>query len=334
MRKETFAAPESKPFADWARIRRWRCRPTAVRRWARGTCLALALIAMAIPVKSAVTEFVVPAGPKITFHDGRTIDGHIVRIDQRDLIIRLSDGRTQTVPRSTVESVAFETVTGERIEGELVGWTPGTYQIATPEAALKIYSAAPTVDGGSPPNASRLIVPRTGEGRNNDGTQSAVALASKPLSAGRGSPQAIAALTAEPGPLARGRLDADALIEAPNAAASPRSDLRIQVSVEHSKENGPPVAFNIELSRTSEQPIVLIYATIDGTAIRGEDYEPNRGVVMIQPGDRSARIEAPVIDDSVQEGQEHLQLFLTVDPSVAVVENGQIIANIDDDDQG
>jgi hypothetical protein len=286
-----------------------------------------------MPADSAVTEFVVPAGPEITFQDGRKVEGHIVRMDQRDLVIRLSDGRTQTVPRSTVESVAFETVNGETMAGELVGWTPGVYQIATPEEALKIYSAIPSAAMDTPPIANRLIVPKTGKAREDDSAAPAVALASRPLSAGRGSPQAIAALTAEPKPLSSNRPDAGDLIEAPDAAATPRANLRIQVSVEHSKENGPPVAFNIELSEPSEDPIVLIYATIDGTAVRGEDYEPNRGVVMIQPGDLSARIEAPVIDDTEQEGQEHLQLFLTVDPSVAVVESGQIIANIDDDDQ-
>ncbi|NJO37962.1 MAG: hypothetical protein HC871_10540 [Rhizobiales bacterium] len=116
------------------------------------------------------------------------------------------------------------------------------------------------------------------------------------------------------------------------AALAPSADLRIQVSVENSQESGPPVAFNVQLSRPSETSVVLIYATIDGTAVNGQDYEANRGVVVLKPGEQVARIEAPVIDDADQEEQEHLQLFLTVDPAVATVESRQIVATIDDDD--
>ncbi len=333
MRKKQFALPGSKPHAGWLGIGGGRCRSSALTRWVQVSSLGLILLTAPIPALGAVTEFVVPAGPEITFQDGRTVEGHIVRMDQRDLVIQFSDDRTQTVPRSTVEQIAFETVNGERMAGELVGWTPGVYQIATPTAAIKIYCAMPTIADNARPVANRLIVPKSGARRDDAGQSPTPALAAKPLDAGRGSPQAIAALAVEPKPLSGDRPDPGDLIEAPDAAASPRADLSIQVSVEHSKENGPPVAFNIELSKPSEDPIVLIYATIDGTAIRGEDYEPNRGVVMIQPGDLSARIEAPVIDDTEKEGQEHLQLFLTVDPAVAVVESGQIIANIDDDDQ-
>ncbi len=302
--------------------------------WISMFLVTLALVVVTIPAKGAVTEFVVPKGPEITFQDGRSIDGHIIRMDQRDLVIRLNDGRTQTVPRSTVERVAFETVNGERIAGELVGWTPGIYQIATPEAAIKIYSAMPAVTDDEQPFAKRLIVPETESQNDSVQLSPALAVAAEPLDAGRGSPQAIAALKVDPTTPNDNRAEPSGLAEIPDAAASPRAHLSIQVIVEHSKENGPPVAFNIELSEPSEDPVVLIYATIDGTAIHGQDYEPNRGVVMIQPGDLTARIEAPVIDDAEEEGQEHLKLFLTVDPTVAVVETRQIIANIDDDDQG
>jgi hypothetical protein len=336
MRKKTYALLTPKRLASWLGFGGPSCRTPVLTGWTRASCLALTLLALPISAQGAVTEFVVPAGPEITFQDGRSIDGHIVRMDQRDFVIRIDDGRTQTVPRSTVVRVAFETVNGERIAGELVGWTPGIYQIATPEAAIKIYCAMPTVAEDSQPVAKRLIVPETAVTADNENDQAPTVLApaAAPLDAGRGSAQAIAALTTDPTTSVDDRTDPSDLIEAPDAAASPKAQLSIQVSVEHSKENGPPVAFNIELSEPSEDPVVLIYATIDGTAVRGKDYEPNRGVVMIQPGDLSARIEAPVIDDTEQEGQEHLQLFLTVDPSVAVVESRQIIANIDDDDQG
>jgi len=334
MRETTDAPFSSQDLANWLCNGRPSFQAAPSRGWISAFLLILVLLGMPFSAKGAVTEFVVPKGPEITFQDGRSIDGHIIRMDQRDLVIQVNDGRTQTVPRSTVERVAFETVNGERIAGELVGWTPGIYQIATPSAAIKIYSAMPAIAQDKQPIARRLIVPETDSESDEVRLSPALALASEPLDSGRGSPQAIAALKVQPTTSEDNVAEPDDLAALPDAAATPKASLSIQVVVEHSKENGQPVAFNIELSEPSEDPVVLIYATIDGTAIRGEDYEPNRGVVMIQPGERTARIEAPVIDDTEEEGQEHLKLFLTVDPTVAVVETRQIIANIDDDDQG
>ncbi|MDH3661255.1 MAG: hypothetical protein OEU92_14715 [Alphaproteobacteria bacterium] len=271
-----------------------------------------------------MTEFVVPSGPLITLQDGRAITGHIVRIDQTDVVIQTDDGATQTLPRATVESVAFETITGRKLVGELVGWTPGVYQITTAEAAIKVYSTMPAAIIATEP----AIAP--------DSPEQDVVEAGAPeaADAGEGSSQAIAAVAVDETANGTESGTSSAPVGSQNAAVTPTSNLSITVSVENSKENGPPVAFNIELSEPSEKSVVLIYATIDGTAINGQDYEANRGVVVIKPGEMVARIEAPVIDDTDQEEQEHLQLFLTVDPTVAVVENRQIIATIDDDDQG
>ncbi len=278
----------------------------------------------AAPTLGAVTEFVVPTGPLISLQDGETIDGHIIEIDQTNIVVQTADGDTRSLPRSTVQTVTFETVTDRKLEGELVGWTSGVYQIATPEAAIKVYSTMPATA-----DPAETVAADGGAER-----EVADAAASETEGAGQGSSQAIAAVTVDE--TANG-VDADASNEAADtqtAAATPTAELSIEVSVESSKENGPPVVFNIELSEPSDSSVVLIYATIDGTAINGQDYEANRGVVVIKPGERTARIEAPVIDDDEKEDQEHLQLFLTVDPTVAVVENRQIVATIDDDDQG
>ena len=275
-------------------------------------------------VKVRVTEFVVPSGPLITLQDGRAIDGHIISIDQTNIVIQTNDGGTETLPRSTVANVAFETVTGRELVGELIGWTSGVYQIATPEAAIKVYSTMPASTSPSTP-----VVAASTDARNENTN---VVAPETTEAAGQGSSPAIAALNVDE--TANGGDTASDVVDTESAAATPASDLSIEVSVENSKENGPPVAFNIQLSAPSKDSVVLIYATIDGTAINGEDYEANRGVVVIKPGEQIARIEAPVIDDTEVEKQEHLQLFLTVDPTVAVVKNRQIIATIDDDDQG
>lgn len=293
--------------------------------WIRAALVAAPLFLGAVPALGAVTEFVVPTGPLITLQDGQTIDGHIIGIDQTNIIVQTTDGATQTLPRATVRAVAFETVTGRRLTGELIGWTSGVYQITTPEAAIKVYSTMPAVAAPAEPAVAA---------DSEEPQETVEARAPETEDAGQGSSKAIAAVTVDE--TANG-IDDDAssdIVGTQDAAATPTASLSIQVSVENSKENGPPIAFNIELSEPSESSVVLIYATIDGTAINGQDYEANRGVVVIKPGEQTARIEASVIDDSEQEEQEHLQLFLTVDPTVAVVENRQIVATIDDDDQG
>jgi len=307
--------PKAKRFADILGL-------------ARSALLASALLLAAAPAESAPTEFVVPTGPLITLQDGRVIEGHIVRIDQTDIVIQTGDGATQALPRSTVESVVFETVTGQALVGELVGWTPGVYQIATSEAAIKIYSTMPAVELQPEPAAAPAVA-------ENDTSQDETAPAdTETVDAGQGDSQAIAAVNVDETDNGIDSSTSEDVVGTQNAAITPTADLSIEVSVENSKENGPPVAFNIQLSKPPESSVVLIYATIDGTAINGQDYEANRGVVVIKAGEQTARIEAPVIDDAELEEQEHLQLFLTVDPTVAVVENRQIIATIDDDDQG
>ncbi len=286
----------------------------------RAALIAAALFAGPVAAQSAETEFVVPTGPLITLQDGQAIDGHIIKLDQTNIVIQAADGATQILPRSTVQSVAFETVTGRKLIGELIGWTSGIYQITTSEAALKIYSTMPAT--------AAPVQIEIAEDREQEPVQAEALVA---VDAGQGSSQTIAAVTVDD---TTDRIDDGAADGTTQAAATPTATLSIEVSVENSKENGPPVVFNIELSEPSESSVVLIYATIDGTAINGQDYEANRGVVVMKPGERTARIEALVIDDTEKEDQEHLQLFLTVDPTVAVVENRQIIATIDDDDQG
>jgi hypothetical protein len=276
--------------------------------------LLAALIMTTPQTVAATTEFVVPGGPTIVLQDGQVIDGHIIGLDQTNVVILTADGLERTIPRSTIDTLSFTTVAGNEISGPLIGWEPGVYELTTTESTVKIYSMV-----------ARLPEPDVEQPSVADSVAEA---------AGQGSSQSIAAVAVDEtanGVDTGGSADGAG---GPVAALAPTSDLEITVGVQNSRENGPPVAFNIELSRAAESSVVLIYATIDGTALNGEDYEANRGVVVMKPGEVSARIEAAVIDDQVSEEEEHLQLFLTVDPTVAVVKNRQIIATIEDDDQG
>lgn len=265
---------------------------------------------------SSMSEFVVPSGPTIVLQDGEAIDGHIVKLDQTNVTIQTVDGAQVIVPRSTIEAIRFGTVAGNTIEGALIGWQPGIYELTTTESVVTVYStmAMPLAEESN-------VAGDTSEPGNSDEPIDDETI----VAAHDGTNGTTSADTAE------GETDnpVDQV-----AATAPATDLEISVSVANARENGAPIAFNIELSRPADTSVVLIYATIDGTAVNGEDYEPMRGVMVIKAGETSAKIEASVINDDVAEEVENLQLFLTVDPTVAVVKNREIVATIEDDDQG
>jgi len=287
--------------------------------FAAGCALHTVISASVIPISSIASaatspalEIVVPGGPIITLQDGQRIDGHVVELDQSNIVILTEDGAEQTFPRATIDRVRFETVTGEEISGALLGWRPGVYELTTEEAVVAVFSVAPP----------RSIANKSDEESAN----------------------IVAEVKAEPvvpvhqerglnGNAPNSEIEPTAETETEVAASMPASDLEIDVSVDSTREDAGPIGFDIELSQASESSVVLIYATIDDTAIDGEDYQAARGVLVIKAGETDARIEAPIIDDDIGEKEEQLRLFLTVDPAVAVVKNREIIATIEDDDQ-
>ena len=265
---------------------------------------------VALAARPSAVEIVVPGGPIITLQDGQRIDGHIVKFDQTNVVIRSMDGSEQAVPRATIDRVIFETVTGTEVSGSLLGWKPGVYELTTEESVVAVYSIAP------PPPVEN--VQENANGIVEDGAEPVVA-----VNAGRGfSGTAVA-----------DEIEATGAVETELAATTPGSDLEIDVSVDSTREDAGPIGFDIKLSKPSESSVVLIYATIDDTAIDGEDYQAARGVLVIKAGQTDARIEASVIDDEISEEEERLRLFLTVDPNVAKVKNREIIATIEDNDR-
>jgi hypothetical protein len=108
--------------------------------------------------------------------------------------------------------------------------------------------------------------------------------------------------------------------------------LEIAASAMPAPEGGAPLVFNIDLSEPASRSLVLIYATIDGSAKGGIDFEPQRGVLIVDRGQISARLETPLINDGDSEDDEHLQLFLSLDPSIGTLRTKSITATIQDDD--
>ena len=103
--------------------------------------------------------------------------------------------------------------------------------------------------------------------------------------------------------------------------------LAVKGTVDPAEAGADGILFRFELSRPAEQPVVLIYGTVDGTAVAGKDYEPRQGVVTVTPGSRSAEVRVPLIEHR-RSRVATFELFLTADPKVATVVDQRISATI------
>jgi len=128
---------------------------------------------------------------------------------------------------------------------------------------------------------------------------------------------------AEVSPAEAGASDAASAREVDSGGQLPA----VSASVEPAAAGADGMVFRIELSRPAEQTVVLIYGTVDGTAVAGKDYEPQQGVVTLPLGSRSTDVRVPLIGDR-RSREARFELFLTADPKVAEVVNQRISATI------
>ena len=84
----------------------------------------------------------------------------------------------------------------------------------------------------------------------------------------------------------------------------------IHVSDAEAHESDGVLVFRVSLDEASAQPVTVRYATADGTAVAGEDYEPVSGELEFAPGETEKDVEVPLIDDSVEDSGETFGLWL------------------------
>ena len=97
-------------------------------------------------------------------------------------------------------------------------------------------------------------------------------------------------------------------------------------------EGDGALRFEINLSHAPNERLVVVYASVDGTAKQGIDYEKTSGVGIIEPGQRTHHVDIPLIDDSEVEDEETIHLFISPDPSRANVLERNAIGVVKDDD--
>jgi Calx-beta domain-containing protein/Big-like domain-containing protein len=92
------------------------------------------------------------------------------------------------------------------------------------------------------------------------------------------------------------------------------------------------VSLIVMLSAPVSQPVRVSFATLDGTATEGEDYEKASGVIEFAPGELSRSIELHIIGDTFPEADETFSLFLS-DPVNATIDIPSAAIVIVNDDQ-
>ncbi|MCP4658851.1 MAG: hypothetical protein GY856_25855, partial [bacterium] len=91
------------------------------------------------------------------------------------------------------------------------------------------------------------------------------------------------------------------------------------------------MTFEVSLSGPSAETTSVAYATHDGTAVAGEDYQTTSGTLSFAPGEILEYLEVTVLGDTVAEATEFFVVELS-DPVAANVGDGEATGLITDDD--
>lgn len=105
------------------------------------------------------------------------------------------------------------------------------------------------------------------------------------------------------------------------------NDLRI----EENADGATTCEFTISMSDTMSRTVTVGFATVDGSAIAGEDYTKVEQAIQFAPGETMQTVSIPLIDDDVPEDEESFsgQLFNATGATIA---DGEGIVTIVDDD--
>ena len=91
------------------------------------------------------------------------------------------------------------------------------------------------------------------------------------------------------------------------------------------------LTFEVTLDRAASESVTVDYATADGTATAGEDYDAASGTLKLAAGETSRTIEVAVHADTRDEGDETLTLRLS-NAAGAEIEDGEATGTIHDRD--
>jgi fibro-slime domain-containing protein/uncharacterized repeat protein (TIGR01451 family) len=103
------------------------------------------------------------------------------------------------------------------------------------------------------------------------------------------------------------------------------------VTVTEGNAGTAEAVFEIVLSAAAEEPVTVAWATVDGTALAGEDYDAAGGTATFAPGELRRTVAVTVRGDLAPEAAETFLLNLS-QVSGAVLGDGQGLADIVDEE--
>lgn len=313
---------------------------------------------LALPLLLLAAQPVTPSGAtSFVLEGGEVVEGRLVASTRNTLTVLREIGGIRQIAAASLERVEVRGGSGEPISGTLraleddrlaiatatqkVVWIEGDQVVANPRPGGSTDALA-AIKGRSPKSAApattikRVIRPAAAE-----------AAAERPVDAPT-PPRAGGAVVeqARPGAAtpgdAAGRRTLSGIVK-PAAAAPGEGEVpsaatladppvvRIEARAEVGETDGT-VGFRFELSHASERPVRLVYATVDGQANAGRDYEAVRGVLILEPGETSRTVEATLLDDPENEDPEQFFLFVKPDGQSATIEQKWQTVTIRDDD--
>ncbi len=104
----------------------------------------------------------------------------------------------------------------------------------------------------------------------------------------------------------------------------------LAVAAASANEGAAGIGFAVTLSAPSGKPVTVAYATTDGTAAAA-DYTATTGTASFAPGETTATVTVPVLNDALDEANETFSLALAT-PTNATIGVGTATGTITDDD--
>lgn len=101
----------------------------------------------------------------------------------------------------------------------------------------------------------------------------------------------------------------------------------------HVSEDAGELVVRLELSRSVDTPVTVVYSTLDGDALDGIDYLAKRGVLSLSRATLKTELRTTLLDDDQAESAEILHVFITAIPQHVVVTDKWTTVIIHDDEQ-
>src|SRR5262249_24494256 len=91
------------------------------------------------------------------------------------------------------------------------------------------------------------------------------------------------------------------------------------------------VTFTVSLSAPSSVPVTVNYATANGTAAAGSDYQATSGSLTFPPGETDKTVTVSVVGDRLGEAEETFQVNLSGATNATISDSAAVGTIVDDE---